>query len=57
MPLIGGFRSFRITLPIAEGFKVIVWLQKCFWFSGARTVREQNRLLGICFGLQAVNKI
>jgi IS6 family transposase len=57
MPLIGGFRSFRITLPIAEGFKVIVWLQKCFWFSGARTVREQNRLLGICFRLQAVNKI
>jgi len=27
-----------------------------FGFAGAWTVREQNRLLAICFGLQAVNK-
>ena len=27
-----------------------------FGFAGAWTIREQNRLLGVCFGLQAVNR-
>ena len=36
---------------------VSMWLRKGFGFAGAWTVREQNQLLGVCFGLPAVNKI
>ena len=34
-----------------------VWLRKGFGFAGAWTVREQNWLLGVCFGLPQVNKV
>jgi hypothetical protein len=33
-----------------------VRLRKGFGFAGAWTVREQNRLLALCFGLPQVNK-
>ena len=41
----------------SQGFGAMLWLRKAFSFAGAWTVHEQNRLLGGCFGLQAVNKI
>jgi transposase, IS6 family len=40
-----------------QGFEAMLWLRKGFGFVGAWTVREQNHLLAVCFGLQAVNKI
>ena len=33
------------------------WLRKGFGFAGTWTVREQNRLLALCFGLPEVNKV
>ena len=33
-----------------------MWLGKGLDFAGAWTVREQNRLLALCFGLPQVNK-
>ena len=33
-----------------------LWLRKGFGFAGPWTVREQNRLLALCFGLPQVSK-
>jgi transposase, IS6 family len=57
MPRIGGFRSFATARRTIQGFEAMLWLRKGFGFVGAWTVREQNHLLAVCFGLQAVNKI
>jgi len=57
MPRVGGFRSFNTARRTIQGFEAMLWLRKGFGFAGAWTVREQNRLLAVCFGLQAVNKI
>src|ERR1700709_176470 len=57
MPRVGDFRSFNTARRTIQGFKAMLWLRKGFGFSGAWTVREQNRLLGVCFGLQTVNEI
>ncbi|TFZ55380.1 DDE domain-containing protein [Methylorubrum sp. Q1] len=56
IPRIGGFQSFHTARRTICGFEAMLWLRKGFDFAGAWTVREQNRLLGVCFGLQAVNK-
>ena len=56
MPKIGGFRSFTTARRTIQGFEAMLWLRKGFGFAGAWTVREQNRLLGFCFGLPEVNK-
>ncbi|WP_456686445.1 IS6 family transposase [Bradyrhizobium sp. P5_C11_2] len=56
MPRVGGFRSFHTARRTICGFEAMLWLRKGFGFAGAWTVCEQNRLLGVCFGLQAVNK-
>ena len=56
MPRVGGFRSFSTARRTIQGFEAMLWLRKGFGFAGAWTVREQNQLLGVCFGLQAVNK-
>jgi transposase, IS6 family len=39
------------------GFEAMLWLRKGFGFAGAWTVREQNQLLRVSSGLQAVNEI
>jgi hypothetical protein len=57
MPRIGGFHSFNTARRAIQGFEAMLWLRKGFGFAGTWTVREQNRLLGVCFGLQAVNKV
>jgi IS6 family transposase len=57
MPRVGGFRSFHTARRTICGFEAMLWLRKGFGFSGAWTVCEQNRLLGVCFGLQKVNEI
>ncbi|POR39996.1 IS6 family transposase [Methylobacterium sp. V23] len=57
MPRIGGFRSFNTARRTIQGFEAMLWLRKGFGFAGAWTVREQNRLLGVCFGLQKVNEV
>ena len=56
MPRVGGFRSFNTARRTIQGFEAMLWLRKGFGFVGAWTVREQNRLLEVCLGLQAVNK-
>jgi transposase, IS6 family len=56
MPRIGGFQSFNTARRAIQGFEAMLWLRKGFGFAGAWTVREQNRLLAVCFGLQEVNK-
>ena len=56
MPRIGCFQSFHTARRTICGFESMLWLRKGFGFAGAWTIREQNRLLGVCFGLQAVNK-
>jgi len=56
MPRIGGFRSFHTARRTICGFEAMLWLRKGFGFAGAWGVREQNELLGVCFGLQAINK-
>ena len=55
MPWVGCFQSFHTARRTIQGFEAMLWLRKGFGFAGAWTVREQNQLLGLCFGLQ-VNK-
>ena len=57
MPRIGGFRSFSTARRTIQGFEAMLWLRKGFGFVDAWTIREQNRMLAVCFGLQEVNKI
>ena len=57
MPRIGGFQSFNTARRTIQGFEAMLWLRKGFGFAGAWTVREQNHLLAVCFGLPAVNKV
>ena len=56
MPRVGGFRSFNTARRTIQGFEAMLWLRKGFGFAGAWTVREQNQLLAICFGLPQANK-
>ena len=57
MPWVGGFQSFHTARRTIQGFEAMLWLRKGFGFAGAWTVCEQNRLLGVCFGLPQVNKV
>ena len=57
MPRVGGFQSFSTARRTIQGFEAMLWLRKGFGFAGAWTVREQNRLLALCFGLPEVNKV
>jgi hypothetical protein len=57
MPRIGGFRSFHTARRTIQGFEAMLWLRKGFGFAGPWTVREQNHLLAVCFGLSELNKI
>ncbi len=56
MPRVGGFQSFGTARRTIQGFEAMLWLRKGFGFAGLWTVREQNRLLAVCFGLPQVNK-
>jgi hypothetical protein len=47
MPWVGGFKSFHTARRTIQGFG----------FAGTWTVREQNRLMAVCFGLSEVNKV
>ena len=57
MPRVGCFQAFYTARRTIQGFEAMLWLRKGFGFAGAWTVREQNRLLALCFGLPAVNKV
>src|SRR5215210_2693539 len=57
MPRIGGFQAFHTAQRTIQGFEAMLWLRKGFGFAGAWTIREQNRLLSVCFGLSEVNKV
>ena len=46
----------RNRLTSDAPYKAMLWLRKGFGFAGRWTVREQNRLLALCFGLPQVNK-
>jgi transposase-like protein len=54
MPQVG-FQSFPTARRAIQGFEAMLWLRKGFGFSGPWTIREQNRLLALCFGLPRVN--
>src|SRR3954462_11235449 len=56
MPRIGSFQSFHTARRTIRGFETMLWLRKGFDFAGAWTVREQNQMLSVCFGLPAANK-
>ncbi len=56
MPRVGGFRSFNTARRSIQGFEAMLWMRKGFGFSGPWTVIEQNRMLGLCFGLSKVNE-
>ncbi|GJE41635.1 IS6 family transposase ISMpo1 [Methylobacterium soli] len=57
MPRIGGFRCFHPARRIIQGFEALLCLREGFGFAGAWTVREQNHLLAVYFGLPAVNEV
>ena len=57
MPRVGCFQAFHTARLTIQGFEAMLWLRKGFGFAGAWTVREQNRLLALCFGLPEVNKV
>src|SRR3954451_14869931 len=42
----------RTRLTSDAPYKAMLWLRMGFGFAGAWTVREQNRLLALCFGLK-----
>ena len=52
-----GAEPVRFARYTIQGFEAMLWLRKGFGFAGAWTVREQNRLLALCFGLPQVNKV
>ena len=56
MPRVGCLRSFTTARRTIAGFQALLWLRKGFGFSGDWTVRRQNDLLALCFGLQKVNE-
>ncbi len=56
MPWIGRFRSFHTARRTIAGFEAMLWLQKGFAFAGHWTVREQNDLIVLLFGIQKVNE-
>ncbi|MGD6219679.1 DDE-type integrase/transposase/recombinase, partial [Xanthomonas citri pv. citri] len=56
MPRVGGFQSFNTARRSIQGFEAMLWMRKGFGFSGPWTVVEQNRMLGLCFGLSKVNE-
>ena len=49
MPRVGCFQAFHTARRTIQGFEAMLWLRKGFGFAGAWTVREQNRLLALCF--------
>ena len=49
-------QAFHTARRMILGFEAMLWLRKGFGFAGAWTVREQNRLLSVCFGLPEANK-
>ena len=53
---VGGFCSFNTARRTIQGFEAMLWLRKGFGFAGTWTVRDQNQLLALCFGLPQVNK-
>ena len=56
MPRVGCFQAFHTARRTIQGFEAMLWLRKGFGFAGAWTVREQNRLLALCFGLPRLTK-
>jgi len=53
---VGGFQSFHMARRTIRGFEAMLWLRNDLGFAGAWTVREQERLLSVCFGLLQVPK-
>jgi transposase, IS6 family len=56
MPWVDCFQSFHTARRTLQGFEAMLWLRKGFGCAGVWTVREQNRLLALCFGLPEVNE-
>ena len=56
MPKFGGFRSFNSARRAIAGFEAKLRLKKGFDFTGQWSVREQNHLLAVIFGIKKVNE-
>ncbi|MEJ8476668.1 IS6 family transposase [Roseibium algae] len=53
MPKVGGFRSFNSARKSITDFEAMLWLKKGFGVTGQWSVREQNDLLAVLFGISA----
>ena len=56
MPKVGCLRSFTTARRTIAGFEALLWLRKGFGFAGDWSVRRQNELIALCFGIQKVNE-
>jgi hypothetical protein len=56
MPKVGGFRSFNSAKKSIAGFEAMRWFKKGFGFTGQWSVRAQNDLLAVLFGIEKVNE-
>lgn len=56
MPKVGCFRSFNLARKAIFSFEAMLWLTKGFDFAGPWTVREQNKLHALIFGIDKVNE-
>lgn len=56
MPKVGGFRSFNSARKSIAGFEAMLWLRKGFGLTGQWSVREQNDLFAMLFGIEKVNE-
>ncbi len=48
--MLGGSQGFDRARRFIPGLEAMRWPRRGFGFAGARTVIEQNRRLGFCFG-------
>jgi transposase-like protein len=56
MAKVGGFRSFNSARNSIAGFEAMLWLKKGFGLTGQWSVREQNDLLAMLFGIEKGNE-
>lgn len=56
VPKVGRFRSFNSARKSTVGHEAMLWLRKGFGLTGQWSVREQNDLLAVLFGIEKDNE-
>jgi hypothetical protein len=56
MPKVGRFRSFNSARKSIAGFEAMLWFRKGFGLTGQWSLREQNDLLTMLFGIEKLTK-